>query len=188
MSKELKTHTFPNGDVLTLDAVSTYVGLHGLTVFTVLYGSKDGDEFRGIGSEQFMSESEAIEAFDNRMASADPSKPTREHGGFHEIVLDAFGRYFGERSLRQEHLPNDWSKFFGHVKDTTIAHDKIYYDGDKVHEALDGLNTVSGQHSDGRADVMVELPAWKVLEMLTAITALAMIVRQQNEPRLRIAA
>ncbi len=188
MSKELKTHTFANGDILTLDAVSTYAGLHGLMVYTVLYGSKDGDEFQGIGSEHFISEAEAVEAFDKRMTAADPSKPTREHGGIYEVVLDSFGRYLGERTLRHEHLPNDWSKFFDHVKDATLARDKMFYDGTKVHEVLDGLNTVSGTHSHGRADVMVELPTWKVLEMLIAITALAMIVRQQNEPRLRIAA
>ncbi len=184
----LKEHTFPNGNLLILDVANTYAGLHGLTVYTVFYGDKDNDTFNAVGNEPLMSLVEAQAAFDKRVMSADPSKSSREHGGIHELVLDAFKRYLGEHTLRPLPLPADWAGFFEHVKNSTISNDQHYYNGVKVLEALDGLTTTSSKHSDGRADVVVELPAWKLLEMLTAITALAMALRLSDKPKMRIAA
>lgn len=185
---QLREYTFPNGDLLILDEVATYAGLHGLTVYTVYYAEDTGGDFHAIGSQPFMSKEEADESFDKRLTSEEPSKPSRKHGGIHEIVLDSFSRYLGEHNLRREPLPTDWAAFFTRVKETTISRDKYYYDGNKVHDVIDGLNTVSGKHSDGRADLMVELPAWKVLEMLTAITALAMALGQHPSQPMRQAA
>ena len=184
----LKEHDFSNGAMLLLDASNTLSGLHSLTVYTVFYGSKDGDELQSVGAEPYMSQTEAEQAFEKRLTATDPSEPTREQGGIYNLVLDAFQRYLGENPLRSEQLPTEWASFFDHVKEKTIGRDKFYYDGEKVHAALDGLTTTSTRDSGGRADVMIELPVWKLLEMLTAITALAMALRLQIEPRLRTAA
>lgn len=183
----LKEHTFPNGNVLVLDVANSFAGLHGLKVYTVFYGDKDGDCFNAIGSEPFMGQDEAEQAFDKRVTSTDPSEPSREHGGFYEIVLEIFKRYLGEHTLRREPLPTDWAGFYKYVMDQTFLRISAVYN-DKVYETLNGLNTVSSKHSDGRSEAMLEIPAWKVLEMLTAITDLATIVRQLSETRARIAA
>ena len=127
---QLREHAFPNKDILILDMVDTYAGLHGLNVYTITYADYSNDAFQGIGSEHFMSKEEADEAFSRRLASEEPSKPTREHGGIYEIVLDAFSRYLGEHTLRPIPVPTDWGAFFAHVKETTISRDKRYYDGE----------------------------------------------------------
>lgn len=184
----VKHHEFPNGDQLILEVVNTFVGLHGLTVFSVFYASGDGDEFQSVGSEPCMTEEEALAAFAKRVDAEDPSQPSRKHGGIHELVTEAFRRYLGDGLLRRSELPNDWAKFYAHVLDQTISPDGEYYDGTMVHEAIKNLDTTSSTLSGGRADVMLQLPAWKVLEMITAITALSMALHLQGKPHLRIAA
>ena len=178
----VKKHELPNGDLLILEAVNTFVGMHGLMVYTVSYASKDGGEYQGVGSEPYMTKDEALTAFNKRVTSEDPSKPSREHGGIHEIVVDAFRRYLGDGLLRPPTIPKDWARFFNHVKEMTIARDGSFYDGEKIHAALDGLDTTSTKHSGGRADTIVEMPAWLVLHMLTTITALGLAVQKSTPP------
>ena len=182
----VKQHLFPNGDLLILDTTNTFVGMHGLMIYTVSYASQDGDEHQCIGSEPCMAKDEALAAFDKRVNSTDPSKPSREHGGIHEIVVDAFRCYLGDGLLRPPTIPKDWAGFFNHVKERAIARGGSLYDGEKIHAALDGLNTTSSKHSDGRADTMVEMPAWLVLHMLTSITALGLALRKSSPPAHRL--
>ncbi|MBC7836898.1 hypothetical protein H7X87_03945 [Acetobacteraceae bacterium] len=183
--QHFKEHSFANGDILSLATADTYVGLHGLTIYSVSYGEGDIGDFQTIGIEHFMSKEEAEAAFDKRISSDNPRKPTREHAGTYGIVIDAFARYVdGPPIFGRTCIPSDWTNFFDHVKGMTIGHNNPYYNGAEVHKALMGLDP----GHDGGANAMVELPAWKLLEMLTAITALAMIVRLQSEPRIRVAA
>ena len=184
----VKHHEFPSGDQLVMEVVDTFVGLHGLTVFSVFYAAKDGDDFQGVGSEPCMTEEEAQAAFDKRVTAEDPSQPSRKHGGIHELVVEAFRRYLGDGLLRRTELPNDWAQFSAHVLDQTISPDGDYYDGSMIREAIKNLDTTSSTLSDGRADVMLQLPAWKLLEMITAITALSMALHLQGKTHLRIAA
>jgi hypothetical protein len=186
MLKELRMHTFPNGDILTIDAANTFVGLHGLTVYTVLYGSKDGDEFQAIGSEPFMSKEAANAAFEKRIASTTPAEPTSPHNDIYNLVVQTFERYLGEHSLRQIEPPKDWEDFYKYVKLMTFGGG--YGEFEEARSALHDLTNTSAKDTNGRSDIKVELPAWKVLEMLTAITALGMAMRQHKETQLRVAA
>lgn len=186
-SREIKKHAFPNGDLLHVEAVDSYYGLMGLTVYSVVYAELDNGNFNAMGSEHFMTEPEALAAFDLRVESAEPWKPSRQHGGIHEIVVDAFQRYAGQ-GVFSASLPTDWGALFNHVKDTTLSRDNTFYNGEAAHVALDGLTTVAADASEGRSDVLVTLPAWKILEMHVAITALAAALQLHTKPKISVAA
>lgn len=183
----LREHTFPNGDLLVLDVANTYAGLHSLPVYTVFYGSKDNDAFQAVGGEPFMSKAAADVAFEKRISSTTPAEPTSPHNDIYNIVVDTFSRYLGEHSLRPIEPPKDWEGFAAHVIEKTFG-GSGEGDFEATLAALDGLTNTSTKDTNGRSDVMVHLPAWKVLEMVTAIAALGMAARQHNEMKLRIAA
>jgi hypothetical protein len=182
----LREHTFPNGNLLVLDVTTAFVGLHGLPVYTVFYGDKDNDSFNAVGSEPFMSKEAADAAFEKRIVSADPSKPTSPHNDIYNLVVQTFERYLGENSLRLVEPPKEWDDSYKHVKLMTFGGG--YGEFEEARSALHDLTNTSAKDTNGRSDVTVELPAWKVLEMLIAITALGMAMRQHNETKLRVAA
>ena len=182
---ELKSHTFDDGDILTLDVTNTYAGYHGLTVYTVSYGESDSDPemgepiFNMLNSDTYMSETAAMAGFDARLASADPSQSYKQDGGITQLVLDAFKKYLGEGTLRPMPTPKDWDGLSKHVLESTFGRSETEcYDGGKICSTLEQLESVSTDSTGGKADVMLEIPAWKMLEIMTAITALAMALKQ----------
>lgn len=191
---ELKAHTFENGDMLALEAVSSYAGFHGLTVYTVNYLEKDSDPdtgdlvYNGWHEDNYMSQAAALAGFDARVASSDPFKGLKKDGGVTNLVLDAFRNYLGEGTLRQTKTPDEWDEFAKHVLEATFSRDGHYYDGEQIHETINGLETTSTEGSVGRADIMMQIPAWKLLEIMTAITALALVLKQQSANPLQKAA
>ncbi len=182
---ELKSYTFDNGDMLVLDAVDSYAGYHGLTVYTVSYLEQDSDPetaeliFNSNNSDTYMSEAAAMAGFSARLASDNPFQSYKNDGGISNLVLDAFKKYLGEGTLRPMPTPQDWDGFAKHVLESTFGRrDTTYYDGEKICSTLEKLESVSTNSTDGKADVMLEIPAWKMLEIMTAITALALALKQ----------
>ncbi|PJC56075.1 hypothetical protein CO026_02270 [Candidatus Kaiserbacteria bacterium CG_4_9_14_0_2_um_filter_41_32] len=182
---DLKSHTFDNGDMLHLDVTDGYAGYHGLKVYTVSYLEQDSDPetgeliFNSNNGDSYMSEVAAMAGFDARLASADPLQSYKPDGGITHLVLDAFKKYLGEGTLRPMPTSQDWDGFAKHVLESTFGrHDTTYYDGEKICSTLEELESVSTSSTSGKADVMLEIPAWKMLEIMTAITALAMALKQ----------
>ena len=182
---DLKSHTFDNGDMLVLDAVNSYVGYHGLTVYTVSYLEQDSDPetgesiFNSNNGDSYMSEAAALAGFDARLASEDPSKSFKKDGGTTLLVLDAFKKYLGEGTLRSMPTPSDWDNFAKHVLHSTFERrGTMFYNGEKICSTLEKLESVSTRSTDDLANVLLEIPAWKLLEIMTAITALAMALQK----------
>lgn len=182
---DLKSHTFDNGDMLHLEVTDAYAGYHGLKVYTVSYLEQDSDPetgepiFNSHNSDTYMSETAAMAGFDARLAAANPFQPYKHDGGISNLVLDAFKKYLGEGMLRPMPTPQDWDGFAKHVLESTFGrHDTTYYNGEKICSTLEELESVSTNSTGSRADVMLEIPAWKMLEIMTAITALAMALKQ----------
>ena len=134
-----------------------------------------------------MSFPDALKAFEARVASLDPTKPVHNFPGEYSIVVDALGSYLGKHR-HSKPLPDDWDGCKERVMDITFGHNSAFFDASKIRENLDDLKTTSKEASGGKSDVMLEVPAWKVFEMVTAITALATIIRQREESSLRKAA
>jgi hypothetical protein len=191
---DIKSHTFEDGDMLTLEAVDSYAGYHGLTVYTVHYLEKDTDPdtgetmYNGWHEDNYMSQAAALAGFGARLASADPFQALQQDGGIPKLVLDTFKNYLGEGTFRSAATPDEWGAFTKHVLEATFGRDSHYYNGEKIHETLDGLETTSSKSSTGQADVILEIPAWKLLEIMTALTTLAMVVKQQSRSPMKKAA
>lgn len=182
---DLKSYTFDNGDMLSLDVTSAYAGYHGIKVYTVSYLEQDSDTetgepiFSSNNSDTYMSKTAAMAGFDGRLTSAEPFKSYKPDGGITYLVLDAFKKYLGESTLRPMPTPQDWDGLAKHVLESTFGrHNTSYYDGEKICSTLEELVSVSTKSTEGKADVMLEIPAWKMLEVITAITALTMALKQ----------
>lgn len=178
----LKSHTFDNGDMLSLDVTSAYAGYHGIKVYTVSYLEQDNDPetgepiFNSNNSDTYMSETAAMAGFDGRLTSDEPFKSYMSDGGIAHLVLDAFKRYLGEGTHRPMPTPQDWDGIAKHILESTFGRkETTYYNGEQICSTLESVSTSS---IGGNADVMLEIPAWKMLEIMTAVTALAMALKQ----------
>lgn len=179
---ELKSHTFPNGDMLQLTVIDTYAGYRGLKVYTLSYLEQDSDPetgedmFSSHNGNTYMSEAAAMAGFEARLASSEPFNGHMQDGGITHLVLSTFQKYLGEGTIHRVSIPQDWDGFTKHVLEATFGRRETgYYAGEKICSTLEEL---SFDLMTDKSEVMLEIPAWKMLEIMTAITTLSMALKQ----------
>lgn len=183
--RTLLEHKFKDGDMLILTAARGYVGFHGLEVFALGYAQENGGVYDMCNEECYLSESIARAALVARRDSPNPFEPIRINDSA-SILLDMFKRCFGESTFGSVMLPADWDGLMFHVIKSLFGGYTHEYDAKSIMKALEDSRSTSS--SDLVRKVKVEIPLWKLIELVTAITALTQVVREREEDLKRLAA
>jgi hypothetical protein len=175
----IQTHWFNgdrNGDALQLTKTDGYFGHDGLVVYEVHYLAHRGgdDGYDCCNSDQYLSKSEALAAFEARIKADDPFQAVNTSDIM--SVIDQFERQFLERGTLfsfGETLPEDWNDRYVAILGRMFDPHSGYYDGEHIHKKMLELKTGSKNDSNGQSEEMLEIPAWKLREMLIAMTELS---------------
>lgn len=90
----LKSHTFNSGNQLVLDDTTSFVGFHGLTVYTVSYMEQDDNgNFEPCNKDVYMSEAVAIAGYEERLISDYPFHVLKKGIGISDIIIESFNKY-----------------------------------------------------------------------------------------------
>lgn len=179
MQKTIFAESIPDGGTLELASEDALYGFGGLTVYMVSYLDEDpGGTCQESGIDCFVSEADATDAFNRRKNSDKPWQILGEND-IYNLVAQLSEKYLDTgRFGCLGRIPPHWDGTFASVLERTFGGWSPCFDGEGIMALLRDLRTTSTEGPDKTAKLKLELPAWKVLELIVAIATLSMMVRK----------